>query len=181
MSKFTFHTQENSAGKAKTLLDGIQKGYGFVPNLFGYMAEAPTTIEAYIALNELVGKTSFSPAQQQVALLAASVENGCEFCTVAHRAMGKMNQSNQQTLEALSNNTEINDASDRALATYIRQVVKKRGNTSDEDIQSFLDAGFTKQQVLEAVLIVSIKTLSNYINHLTNPEPNPELVKIASS
>jgi len=36
--------------------------------------------------------------------------------------------------------------------------------------------GFTKQQILEVILIVSIKTLSNYINHLTNPEPNKELL-----
>ncbi|MFC1748237.1 carboxymuconolactone decarboxylase family protein [Pseudomonadota bacterium] len=176
MTQFTFYTQENSEGKRKALLEGIQKGYGFVPNLFSYMAEAPTTIEAYTALNELVGKTSFSPAQQQVALLAASVENSCDFCITAHRAMGKMNKSNQQTLDALHSGSEINDPSDRALATYVRKVIEQRGFMNDEDMQEFMNAGFTKQQVIETVLIVSIKTLSNYINHVTNPEPNKELL-----
>ncbi len=142
------------------------------------MAEAPTTIEAYLALNDLVAKGSLSPAQQQVALLAASVENGCDFCITAHRAMGKLNKSNQQTLDALHSNTEIDDTSDRALVTYVRKVVKQRGYMSDEDIKTFLDAGFTKQQLMEVVLIVSIKTLSNYINHVTNPTANPELVKM---
>jgi uncharacterized peroxidase-related enzyme len=176
MSEFTFHTQENTEGKTKALLEGVQAGYGFTPNLFAYMAEAPTTIEAYLAMNELISKGSFTPAQQQVALLAASKENGCDFCIIAHRAIGKMNKANQQTLDAIHNDAEIENPGDRALATYVRKVVKQRGFVSDEEINEFIAAGFTRQNVLEVVLIVSIKTLSNYINHLTNPEPNKELL-----
>lgn len=176
MKQFDFYTRENTDADTSALLDSIQKKYGFVPNLFSYMAEAPVTIEAYLALNELIAKSSFTPTQQQVALLAASVENDCEFCIAAHRATGKMSNSNQQTLDALYNNADINDASDSALTSYVRKVVKQRGLMSDEDIQSFIDAGFSKQQMLEVVLIVSIKTLSNYINHITQPEPNEELL-----
>lgn len=36
--------------------------------------------------------------------------------------------------------------------------------------------GFTQQNILEVILIVTIKTLSNYINSLTKPEPNKELL-----
>lgn len=176
MVNFTFHTPENTSGPTKELLTGIQKGYGFFPNLYGYMAEAPTTIEAYLALNELLAKTSLSPAQQQVALLAVSVENGCDFCTVAHRAMGKMKKANEQTLTAVSSHSTINDPQDRALAAFAQSVTKNRGRPSEAEVQAFLDAGFNKRQILEVILIVSIKTLSNYINHLTNPEPNKELL-----
>lgn len=176
MVNFTFHTLENASGQIKELLSGIQKGYGFVPNLFGYMAEAPTTVQAYLALNDLVSKTSLTPAQQQVALLAVSVENGCDFCSVAHRAVGKMKGANVQTLTAVATHSEIANATDKALVTFTQAVVETRGRPTDEEVQSFLNAGFTKQQILEVVLIVSIKTLSNYINHLTKPEPNEELL-----
>lgn len=176
MVSFTFHTPENTAGPIKELLTGIQKSYGFFPNLYGYMAEAPTTIEAYLALNDLVSKTSLTPAQQQVALLAVSVENDCDFCTIAHRAMGKLKHADEQTLTALNLNCAIHDPQDHALAAFTRSVTKNRGRPSEAEIQSFLDAGFTKQQIFEVILIVSIKTLSNYINHLTNPEINKELL-----
>ncbi|MGZ8984637.1 MAG: carboxymuconolactone decarboxylase family protein [Methylotenera sp.] len=176
MVNFTFHTPENTFGQTKELLEGIQKGYGFIPNLFGYMAEAPTTVEAYLALNELVSKTSLTPAQQQVALLAVSVENDCEFCIIAHRAIGKMKKANEQTLTALGARGAINDPKDRALAAFAQSVTKNRGRPSATELQAFLDSGFTRQQILEVILIVSIKTLSNYINHLTHPEPNKELV-----
>ena len=176
MLSFTFHTPENTSGKTKELLTGIQKAYGFFPNLFGYMAEAPTTVEAYLALNDLVSKTSLTPAQQQLALLAVSAENNCNFCTTAHCAMGKMKGADEQTLKALSSHGAVNDPKDRALAAFTQSVTKNRGRPSEAEIQAFLDAGFTKQQILEVILIVSIKTLSNYINHLTSPEPNKELL-----
>lgn len=176
MTTFTFYTPQNAAEPAKSLLNGIQKGYGFVPNLFAYMAEAPTTIEAYLALNECVSKTSLTPAQQQVALLAVSVENECDFCTAAHRAMGKMKGANGQTLIALSSRSAVDDPKDGALAKFSQLITKSRGRPEAGEVQAFLDAGFTKQQILEVILIVSIKTLSNYINHLTHPEPNKELL-----
>src|SRR3990167_4698006 len=100
MTNFTYYTPENASEPAKTLLQNIEKEYGFIPNLFAYMAEAPVTIEAYLMLNKLVSRTSLTPAQQQVALLAVSVENNCGFCTVAHQAMGTMNKANAQTLAA---------------------------------------------------------------------------------
>lgn len=176
MLNFTFHTPENTTGKTQELLSGIQKGYGFFPNLFGYMAEAPITVEAYLTLNDFVSKTSFTPAQQQVALLAVSVENNCDFCSVAHRAMGKMKGANAQTLTAITSYNVINDPQDRALAAFAQSVTKNRGRPAVAEVRAFLDAGFTKQQILEVILIVSIKTLSNYINHLTQPEPNKELL-----
>ncbi len=178
MTDYNFYTMENAPEEAKSMLEKIQQGFGFVPNMFGYMAEAPTTIEAYLSLNDIIAKTSFTPAQQQVALLAASVENDCDFCVVAHRAIGKMKQATQQTLDALNENSVIECSQDAALVSFVKAVVKGRGRLSENTIESFLSAGFTKQQIFEVMIIVSIKTLSNYINHLTNTEVNPELLSL---
>jgi len=176
MEKFEFHTPENSEGATKELLTEIKKNYGFIPNMFAYMATAPITIEAYLALNDFVTKTSFTPAQQQVALLAASVENDCKFCIVAHQAIGKMKNANIQTLTALGKQQDINDKKDYELVNFVRSVVRNRGMQPESDIERFISAGFTKKQVFEVMLIASIKTLSNYINHVVHPEPNKELL-----
>ncbi|MDE2310788.1 MAG: carboxymuconolactone decarboxylase family protein [Betaproteobacteria bacterium] len=176
MVDFTFHTPENTSGQTKKLLAGIQKNYGFLPNLFAYMAESPVTVESYLMLNNMVTKTSLTPAQQQVAFLAVSVENGCSFCTVAHHVGGKMKKANEQTLTALSAHEKVNDPQDAALAAFAQSVTKNRGRPSEAEVQAFLDAGFTKQQIFEVILIVAIKTISNYSNHFTKPEPNKELL-----
>jgi uncharacterized peroxidase-related enzyme len=176
MTTFTAHTVENSTGDTKELLSSIQQGYGFVPNLFSYMAEAPTTVQAYLALNDLLAKTSIPMPQLQVALLAASIENDCNFCTVAHRAIGKQMGANPASLDALNSSQTIIDSKDRAIAEFTVAVMKNNGRVPDEDVQSFLSAGYNQQQILEVILVVTIKTLSNYSNHFTHPEANPELL-----
>ena len=142
------------------------------------MAEAPITIKAYLAMMDLLKQGIFLPPQLQVALLAASVANQCDFCTTVHRALGKMSGANQQTLDALHSGSTISDESDRALVTFVQKMVNERGYLKDEAINAFLEAGFNKQHIMEVTLIVSIKTLSNYINHLTKTESNQELINM---
>lgn len=175
MSDFQFHTLENTQGEQHTLLQDIKAGYGFVPNLFAYMVEAPTTVQAYVQLNSLLEQTSFTPAQAQTALLAISLENDCQFCAQAHRAIGKAKGIKPQTLAALLQGEAIEDASDNALVTLATTIVRKRGWLNAEELGAFYAAGFSRQQVFEVILIATIKTLSNYSNHLTQPELNPEL------
>lgn len=174
MTDFTFYTPENAEGQTKDLLIGLKKKYGFVPNLFAYMAEAPYTIEAYGMLTNLLEKTGLSGPQQQVALLAISIYNDCEFCTVAHHAFAKKAEAKPQTLAALRDGGDIEDPQDRALVAMARAIVDQRGWVKPEQLAAFYAAGFSKRNVYDLILIATIKTLSNYSNHLTEPEPNPE-------
>lgn len=176
MTTFTAYTVESATPEAQKILTNIKAGYGFVPNLFAYMAEAPFALEAYLTLNQLIGKSSLTPAQAQTALLAVSVENGCDFCSVAHRAMGKKAGVKAQTIEAILASTAIEDTKDQALVNLAQTIVRERGWVPETSLEAFFAAGFTKQQVFEVILVVTIKTLSNYTNHLTKPEPNPELL-----
>lgn len=175
MSEFTHYDLENTTGEAKDILETINQAYGFIPNLFSYMAEAPVTIKAYMQLNQLLDETSIPASQLQVALLAVSKEHDCDFCTVAHSAIGKGKGAKQQSLDAVVNGETIADPQDKALVDVVLSMVRNRGWVSEEERQAFYAAGFSKAQYLEAVLIVTIKTLSNYTNHVTLPAANPEL------
>ena len=55
-----------------------------------------------------------------------------------------------------------------ALVTYITKAVTSRGFVDEEDLQTFIDAGYSKQNVLEVNLIIALKTISNYTNNLAN-------------
>jgi AhpD family alkylhydroperoxidase len=89
MSTFTLHTTETAPAAAKEQLAGIEKAWGFVPNLHRTLAESPVTLEAYNALFGLFGKSSFTPAEQQVVYLAINVVNECEYCTSGHSVLAK--------------------------------------------------------------------------------------------
>ena len=118
MAEFILHTQTIALENAKELLNGVQKNFNFLPLIFRHMAEAPVALESLLALMNLVSKTSLTPAQQQIASLAASVENDCVNCIVGHRVLGKMAKTNEQTLEAVYTRHDIGDPKDRASRIY---------------------------------------------------------------
>ena len=44
--------------------------------------------------------------------------------------------------------------------------MRKRGEVSEEDLQRFFSAGYTKRHVLDVILVLSQKVISNYVNHM---------------
>jgi hypothetical protein len=45
-------------------------------------------------------------------------------------------------------------------------MVQKRGRPDRQDVEPFLAAGFSEKQILDVVLAIAVKTISNYTNHL---------------
>ncbi|MCE0495197.1 carboxymuconolactone decarboxylase family protein [Vibrio salinus] len=181
MHNFKFHTVSDSSETGKAILSQVRNNYGFVPNLFAFMAEAPVTVEAYLTLTRMLDKLSLSPQQSQLALLAISKENGCDFCTVAHSTMGKIKGASDITIDEILADQKITDDSDRALVQFARVLTEKRGWLDEQDLRAFFEAGFEQKHVFEVILIAAIKTLSNYSNHLTKPEVNPELLAMGKN
>ena len=54
----------------------------------------------------------------------------------------------------------------QALSVFTSRLFETRGLISKEDAATFLDAGYSEQQILEIILAISVKTLSNYSNHI---------------
>lgn len=170
MAEFTLHDTTTAPAEARERLEKAQKAMGFIPNLFANMAEAPASLEAYQTLDGIFAKTSLSPVEREVVLLATSVENRCHFCVAAHSGRAKQAGMDAAVLDALRAGGKLPDTRLDALATFTRTVVRERGWAGDAAVQAFVDAGFTQGQVLEVVLGVSLKTLSNYTNHIAGTE-----------
>ncbi len=166
MSEFTIHTVESAPEGSKDLLAGAQKNYGFVPNLLGLMAGAPTNLKAYLMLGQALGETTFTPVEQQVIALTVSRINECTYCMAAHSGIAKMAGMSDITLASLREGDSLDEARLDALATFVAAVVTKRGRVSLDDQAAFFAAGFSQSQVLEALVGVTMKTLSNYTNHI---------------
>lgn len=179
MAEFTLHDVNSAPAEARDKLSGAQQALGFIPNIFAKMAEAPTTIEAYQTLDKLLGDSSLSAVEVETVLLATSVYNRCHFCVAAHTGRAKQAGMDEADLEALRNGGKLPTERLNALAEFTRAVVDQRGWVSDEEVQKFLDAGFTQQQVLEVILGITIKTLSNYTNHIVRTPLNKELQALA--
>lgn len=164
---FRVHTPESAPEASKPILREARGNYGMIPNLYGVLAEEPAAVKAYAALNDSLTESGLSPAEQQVAILAASVENGCTYCVAAHSAIVKMQELfDDATLEALRAGESLPDDRLETLRAFTVDVVGQRGWVDQGALDAFLDAGYEQRHVLAVVTVVAMKTLSNYTNHI---------------
>lgn len=166
MSKFKVHGADTAPAKSAEWLQQAKSAFGFVPNLLGTFAEAPATLEGYMTLGRIFDGSSFDATERQVVLLTVSRYNDCHYCVAAHTVIAGMQKVPRNVVDAIRDGRAIGDERLEALRRFTTAVVDKRGQVGDEDIASFEAAGFSRQQVLEVILGVAYKTISNYTNHV---------------
>ena len=166
MKTFKIHNTETAQSPADNLLDAVETSLGFVPNLFGVIAESPTALTSFIQLNEQFSKSSMNATFREIIQIAVSVENACNYCVAGHSAFAEMQNVPGTIVEAIRNNQPIEDSKLEALNQFTRLVVRKKGFVADEAVQEFLDAGYMPAHVLEVILGICVKTFSNLANNI---------------
>jgi uncharacterized peroxidase-related enzyme len=127
MTTFPVHSSETAPEGSKPTLAAAQKKFGFVPNLFRVMAEAPAAGEAYMAVMDIFERSSLSDAEKQTVLLSVSFVNECTYCVAAHTMIAGMKNVPAEIIEALRSGTTLPDPKLDALAVLTRSVVETRG------------------------------------------------------
>lgn len=168
MTQFTAYTAETAPEAARPTLGAAKAAFGFVPNLQAHMAESPELLAGYSALWDLFSKSTLTPHEQQVVYLTSNFENECHYCMAGHTTLAKMQKMDPAVIQALRDGTPLPDAKLEALHKFATLVVRNRGWVSDADVDAFLAAGYTRRNVLEVVLGVATKVMSNYTNHIVH-------------
>ena len=166
MEKFTIHTIETAPEDSKEILTDALKQNGFIPNLYGIMAEAPLLLKAYTQIGQTFSETSFSSIEKNIIWLSINYTNACHYCMTIHSIIAKMSKVPDDIIEALRTNNPINDTRFESLRKFCVLLIEKRGWASPEEINNFLDAGYSKKHVLELLIGVGQKIMSNYVNHI---------------
>jgi uncharacterized peroxidase-related enzyme len=158
---------DNASAAQKEILETAQKQVGFIPNMYANMANVPGVLSTYLHGYGLFRKDSgFTPTEQEVVFLAVSQTNGCKYCTAAHSMIAdKMSGVPADVLQAIRSGNPIGDARLAALFALTQDLVKNLGQPSPAKVKAFLDAGYSDSHVLNIILAVAVKVLSNYTNH----------------
>lgn len=174
--RFSLHSVNTAPMESRALLASVEKQFGFVPNLQKIMAESPELLAIHNQLWEQFSKSTLIQAEQQVVFMTAIYENNCSYCMAGHTAMAKMQKLPEPTIAALRNGTPIADRRLEALHQFTTLVVRNRGFVDDDDVNAFLESGFTRRNILEVILGVSIKIQSNYLNHIAGTPLDPFMI-----
>jgi alkylhydroperoxidase family enzyme len=164
--KFKLHTQESAPLESKALLASSLKAFGMIPNLHAIMAEAPHVLNAYQFLHEQFQNTSFNNEELTVIWQTINVENECSYCVPAHIGVAKMMKVDDAIIDALREHTTLPTKKLQVLHETTLALLRDRGRPGQSIISAFYEAGYKNRQLLEIVLGISQKVMSNYINHL---------------
>lgn len=152
----------------QALFDNLKKGLGMVPNLYATLAHSPTALGTYLTLQN--AKSSLSGKAREVINLVVSQVNGCEYCLAAHTVIGKtVGFSDVQILEIRHGRATF-DARLDALARLVRSIASERGHADPALLQAFFGAGWTEGNLVDAIVVIGDKTVTNYL-HATTKVP----------
>ncbi len=165
--KTTVHTLDTAPDASKPLLENSLKAFGRLPSLHGVMAESPGLLEGYQRLHRsAIQDTAFTKEERTVVWMAVNVYHECHYCVPAHTGIAHSEKIDQSIIEALRDETPLSDPKLKALRAFTLAVVDSRGRPSADQVAAFEAADYGERAVLDIVLIVAQKVMSNYVNSL---------------
>ena len=165
---FTVPTRDEVSANNQAIFDSLHKMIGFVPNLYAYFAKSETALGDYVAFQNR--KSTLRAKEREVVNLVTSQINGCRYCQSAHTAIGKMNGFSEEEILEIRTGAASFDTKLDALAKFTASVVENRGRATIESREAFFNAGYTEANLVDVVIVVGDKIISNYIHNLTGFE-----------
>ncbi len=160
-------TIESAPQGSKRILQAIQERNGFISNLMATFASSPTLLSGYVGLDTAWEESCFTAQERQLIFLAASVENRCRYCVAAHATELKGLRVNPEYIQAVRNRDALGDPRLDALVTLTRELVAERGFVAPKTWERFVAAGFNEVALLEVLIGVALKIISNYLDNLS--------------
>jgi uncharacterized peroxidase-related enzyme len=159
-------TREQMSETNQVLFDTLKKNIGSVPNLFAVFAHSENALGSYLALSG--AKTSLKAKEKEVINLVVSQVNDCAYCLAAHTAISKMQGFTDEQIVEIRKGGASFDAKFDALAKLAKSIAENKGHADEQSIENFYAAGYSEGSLIDVVLVVGDKTITNYMYALTN-------------
>jgi uncharacterized peroxidase-related enzyme len=166
MKTFLVPTHDEVSPANQAIFNSLKQKLGRVPNSYAFMASSENGLATYLAYSN--AKSSLNIKEKEVINLIVSEINDCHYCICAHTTIGKLNGfTDEQILEIRRSGASF-DAKLDALAQFTKEVTSNKGKASPAAVDNFFAAGFTNENLVDTLLIISERTFSNYLNAIVN-------------
>jgi uncharacterized peroxidase-related enzyme len=167
MATFAVPTRDQVSAQNQQLFDNLQKGLGFVPNLYATFGLSENGLGAYLAFQQSQTKGAFKAKEREAINLVVSQANNCVYCLAAHTAIGKLNGfSDEQILQLRAGYADFDPKLD-ALVKVAKAITETKGHPAPELVDNYIAAGYAQSSVVDLVLMVGDKIISNYLHSIT--------------
>lgn len=175
MSRIKLLPEDQASVETQELYGMLKKQMGKVPNVYQVYGHSPAALKANLQLDDTLSKGILTGKEIEIIALTVSEYNACEYCIAAHTVVGKMQgMSEEQTIDARKG--KYASEKEQHLIDFTKAILEKHGKISNEDLQTFLNAGYGNAAVVEVIGQIAKNFFNNYTNHIAEtpvdfPEP----------
>jgi len=163
MSRFHIHDDLTAPEGSLPLLKAAMASAGQLPNFLGVLAGPPAALRAYARFRaELRHGTLPLPTLERISLAIAEHYRSQPGITIHSRTARQAGLGIDEV--ALAREWDSRDEREVALLRYLRALVEHRGRAPMHLHEEAREAGWTDEQLLEAVAVVALESFTAMVN-----------------
>jgi AhpD family alkylhydroperoxidase len=163
MSRFQIHDDLTAPEGSLPVLKGALKSAGQLPNFLGVLAGSPAALRAYARFrSELRHGTLTRPTLERIALAIAHHYRSKPGIAVHSRTARQAGLGIDEVARAAE--WDSGDEHEAALLRYLRPLVEQRGHAPMHLHEEAREAGWSDEQLLEAIAVVNLESLTAMVN-----------------
>lgn len=166
MEHFKILSREEVSEKNQALFDKMKAQMGMVPNLYTVLANSENALESYLNLEN--APTSLTGKEVEVINLVVSQINSCNYCLSAHTVIAKHAGFNPQDIIDVRSGNQLNDSKLDVLSKITKALTVNRGHIDSSLLDEFFAVGFTKENLIDTIMLIGDRTISNLLFAVSN-------------
>jgi AhpD family alkylhydroperoxidase len=162
-SRFTVHDELSAPEGSVPVLRGALATAGQLPNFLGVLAGSPAALRGYARLRSELRHGALEARTLERISLAVAEHNGSEPGIATHSRSARLAGLSFDEIAA-ARRFESADVREAALLGYLRSLVEGRGRPPVHLHEEAREAGWSDEQLLEAIAFVALETFTALIN-----------------
>ena len=163
MSRFHIHDDLSAPEASLPVLKGAMTAGGQLPNFLGVLAGSPAALRAYARFRtELRHGTLTLPTLERIALAVAEYYRSQPGIAIHTRTARHAGVGIDEV--AAARDWESADPREAALLRYLRALLEQRGHAPMHLHEEAREAGWSDEQLLEAIAYLSLESLTAMVN-----------------
>jgi alkylhydroperoxidase family enzyme len=161
-SRFQVHDELTAPERSLPVLKGALAGGGQLPNFIGVLAGAPAVLRAYARLRSELRNGSLPWATQQRIALAVAQHQGSEYALSTLQRTAREAGLGLDEI-ALARHFDSRDEREAVLLRFVEGLLDSDGPPKVHLQEEAREAGWTDEQILEAVAHVALASFGNLV------------------
>ena len=163
MSRFHIHDEMSAPEGSVPVLKGAMASGGQLPNFLGVVAGSPAALRAYARFRSELRHGSLPAATQERIALAVAEHYRSRPGVAIHTRTARHAGVGIDEVGA-ARHWESADEREAALLHYLRALLEQRGAAPMHLHEEAREAGWTDEQLLEAIAFVSLESFTALVN-----------------